>query len=93
MDINVFAKFYEFPSLPFQAIENQNVADGRMDVKTVYTPPPQTFVGGGWGGGIKTRAVQIYHFELLMLKVLVLIWCYAITMHLAQLELHILWKK
>ena len=48
------AKFYEIPSLPFQDIENQNVADGQTNgrtdgrtdnVKTVY--PPQTQFAGG----------------------------------------------
>ena len=34
--------FYEIPSLPFQDIENQNVADGQMNGLTTwkqYTPP------------------------------------------------------
>ena len=57
LDINVFAKFYEIPSLPFQDIEKpyhrrwiDRLTDGRMDnVKTVYTPQPprQTQFGGG----------------------------------------------
>ena len=38
VDIDVFDKFYEIPSLPFQDIENQNVAD--RQTKSVYTPPP-----------------------------------------------------
>ena len=31
MDINVFAKFYEIPSLPFKILKNQNVAHGQTD--------------------------------------------------------------
>ena len=34
MDINVFAKFYEIPSLLFQNTENQNVADRQTDRRT-----------------------------------------------------------
>ena len=53
MDINVFAKFYEIPSLPFQDIEKpkrRSWTDKRMErwtdnVKTVY--PPQTQFAGG----------------------------------------------
>ena len=53
VDINVFAKFYEIPSLLFQGIENQNTADGQTDgqmdnVKTVN--PPTNTVCRGVGG-------------------------------------------
>ena len=39
VDINVFAKFYEFPSLPFQDIGKPKYRTA--DVKTVYLPHPQ----------------------------------------------------
>ena len=46
MDINMFAKFYEIPSLPFKDIEKpkrrertDGVTDGWTDVTTVYPPP------------------------------------------------------
>ena len=61
VDINVFAKFYEIPSLLFKILKNQNVADRQTDGWTwkqympckLYTPTPhlqqQThFVGGGY---------------------------------------------
>ena len=55
VDINVFAKLYEIPSLPFQDIENQNVVDGRTDERTDgltdgqrenSIPPTNTVCGG-----------------------------------------------
>ena len=49
MDINVFAKFEEIPSLPFQDIKerpkHRGWTDGWMDMKTVY--PAQTQFAGG----------------------------------------------
>ena len=57
MDINVFAKFYEIPSLPFQYIEIHGWTD---NVKTVYPPNKLcllgwgVFVCGGGVGGINT---------------------------------------
>ena len=45
VDIDVFAKFYEIPSLPFQDIEKpkrRGWTYGQMDVKTVY--PRQTII-------------------------------------------------
>ena len=53
VNINVFAKFYEIPPLPFQDIEKlkrlgrtDGRTNGRTDnVKTVY--PPQTQFAGG----------------------------------------------
>ena len=47
MDINVYAKFCH---CLFKILKNQNVADRRTDVKTVYPPPTHTqteFAGGG----------------------------------------------
>ena len=35
VDINVFAKFYEIPLLPFQDIEKPKCR-GQMDMKTIY---------------------------------------------------------
>ena len=59
VDINVFAKFYEIPSLLFQDIEKpkcRGQTNRRMDVKTVYAlqtvyPQQQTHFVGGEGGG------------------------------------------
>ena len=57
VDINMFAKFYEIPSLPFKDIENpkrrertDGGIDGRMDVKKVYIPPRTCTVCAGGGG-------------------------------------------
>ena len=49
VDINVFAKFYEISSLPFQDIEKPKRHE-RNNVKTVYPPPPphtNTVCGAG----------------------------------------------
>ena len=40
VDINVFAKFYEILSLPFQDIEKPKCRGRTNNVKTVYPPPP-----------------------------------------------------
>ena len=50
IDINVFAKFYEIPSLPFQDIEKPKCR-GRMDGQCENSippppPPPQTVCRG-----------------------------------------------
>ena len=60
----MFAKFYEIPSLPFQDIENQSVADGLMDMKTVY--PTTNAVWGGGGGGYKYGCFLCQSLNVLM---------------------------
>ena len=54
VDINMFTKFYEIPSLPFKDIEKPKRRkrtdggnDGRTDVKKVYPPTHAQFAGGG----------------------------------------------
>ena len=53
--INVFAKFYEIPSLPFQAIEKTKTSwtDGQTDVKKVYPTKTQ------FTGGIKMKLISV----------------------------------
>ena len=52
MHINVFAKFYEIPSLPFQDIEKpkcRGLTNARMDgqCENSIPPTPQTQFAGG----------------------------------------------
>ena len=47
--INVFAKFYEIPLLPFQDVQKPNVADGQRE----NSIPPQTQFAGGIITGYK----------------------------------------
>ena len=48
MDINLFAKFYEIPSLPFQDIEKPKCR-GWMDSRQTDLKAGQTSDGGGGG--------------------------------------------
>ena len=59
-DINVFAKFYVIPSLPFQDIEKpkrRGQTDGR---ENSIPPPPQT----QFAGGIINRGMPMRIFAL-----------------------------
>ena len=54
MNINVYAKFYEIPSLPFQDIEKpkrRGQTDKRTDGQCENSIPPQTQFVGGRGAG------------------------------------------
>ena len=58
LDINVFAKCYEIPSLPFQDIEKPKRRGRTDNVQTIYSPHTNTVCGGG-GGGIMTSEAAI----------------------------------
>ena len=64
VDINVFAKFYEIPSMSFKDIVKPK-RHGLTDVKTVYTPT--NTVCGGYNNKIHLKTFCSLFFETTIL--------------------------
>ena len=70
VDMNVYARFDEIPSMTLKVIKKtkrNRQTDGRTDVKTVY-PPTNTVCGGGYNKKVHVQGPKLIFMEALRLN-------------------------